>query len=52
MKKLRRKLVPVLGGRLEISVNVAGQGKPLLYLHSAGGFYWDDHLDALRESLG
>lgn len=47
MKKLRRKTVPVLGGRLEITVNIAGQGKPLLYLHSAGGFYWDDFLEEL-----
>ena len=47
MKKLRRKTVPVLGGKLEITVNIAGQGKPLLYLHSAGGFYWDDFLEEL-----
>lgn len=47
MKKLRRKIVPVLGGKCEITVNIAGQGKPLLYLHSAGGFYWDDFLEEL-----
>ena len=47
MKKPRTKVVPVLGGKLEITVNIAGQGKPLLYLHSAGGYYWDDFLDEL-----
>jgi hypothetical protein len=41
--------VPVLGGTLDITVNVAGKGKPLVYLHSAGGFYWDDFLDDLAD---
>jgi pimeloyl-ACP methyl ester carboxylesterase len=49
MKKVRQKIVPVLGGALDITVNIAGKGKPLLYLHSAGGYYWDDFLDALAE---
>ena len=47
MKKLTKKVVPVLNGRLDITVNIAGKGKPLVYLHSAGGFYWDDYLDEL-----
>ena len=47
MKKLSKKVVPVLNGRLDITVNIAGRGKPLVYLHSAGGFYWDDFLDEL-----
>lgn len=47
MPKPRQKVVPVLGGALEMTVNVAGRGKPLLYLHSAGGYYWDDFLDEL-----
>lgn len=49
MKKLRKKVVPVLGGSLEITVNIAGSGKPLVFLHSAGGFYWDDFLDNLAD---
>jgi pimeloyl-ACP methyl ester carboxylesterase len=49
MKKPRKKHVPVLGGELEITVNIAGKGKPVLYLHSAGGYYWDDFLDGLAE---
>ena len=49
MKKPSKKVVPVLGGALEITVNVAGRGKPVLYLHSAGGFYWDDFLDELSD---
>lgn len=49
MKTVRQQVVPVLGGTLDITVNVAGQGAPLLYLHSAGGFYWDDFLDSLAD---
>lgn len=47
MHDLRTQSVPVLGGALEITVNVAGSGEPLVFLHSAGGFYWDDFLDEL-----
>ncbi len=49
MAKPRKRTVPVLGGALEMTVNVAGKGKPLLFLHSAGGLYWDDFLDELSE---
>ena len=49
MKKLRKKVVPVLNGALDITVNIAGKGKPLVFLHSAGGFYWDDFLDSLAD---
>ncbi|MSR13587.1 MAG: alpha/beta hydrolase [Gammaproteobacteria bacterium] len=49
MHKPRKKVIPVLGGALEITVNIAGTGKPLLYLHSAGGYYWDDFLDGLAD---
>ncbi len=49
MKKPRKKIVPVLGGELEMTVNIAGQGKPVLYLHAAGGYYWDDFLETLSD---
>lgn len=50
MKKVRTKSVPVLGGSLDLTVNIAGQGAPLVFLHSAGGFYWDDFLDGLADN--
>ncbi len=49
MKTLRTQTVPVLGGSLDIVVNIAGDGPPLVFLHSAGGFYWDDFLDNLAD---
>ncbi len=49
MHTLRQQVVSVLGGALDITVNIAGQGEPLVFLHSAGGFYWDDFLDGLAD---
>ena len=49
MERSRNKVVPVLGGALEITVNIAGQGGPLHYLQSAGGYYWDGFLDGLAD---
>lgn len=46
-RRIRQETVSVLGGALEMTVNIAGRGKPLVFLHSAGGFYWDDFLDGL-----
>ena len=37
--------VTVWGGRLELTVHVAGEGPPLLYLHPAAGLAWDPFLD-------
>ncbi|KJF19216.1 alpha/beta hydrolase [Rhodococcus sp. WS3] len=37
----------VWGGRLSITVKVAGAGAPLLYLHPAGGLTWDPFLTHL-----
>jgi len=47
MHEIRQQTVSTLGGRLDINVNIAGSGDPVVYLHSAGGFYWDDFLDGL-----
>jgi pimeloyl-ACP methyl ester carboxylesterase len=49
MHEVRKQTVSTLGGRLDIKVNVAGSGDPLVYLHAAGGFYWDDFLDGLAD---
>lgn len=49
MKTLRTRSIAVLGGALEITTNIAGAGDPLVFLHSAGGFYWDDFLDRLAD---
>ena len=49
MKKITQKIVPVLNGALDFTVNIAGKGQPVLYLHSAGGYYWDDFLDSLAD---
>jgi pimeloyl-ACP methyl ester carboxylesterase len=39
--------VTVWGGRLEMTVQVAGQGPPLVFLHAAGGMVWDPLLEQL-----
>ncbi|WP_028937251.1 alpha/beta fold hydrolase [Pseudonocardia spinosispora] len=41
------RLVPVLGGKVQARVLVAGTGDPLLFLHGAGGLMWDPFLEAL-----
>jgi pimeloyl-ACP methyl ester carboxylesterase len=39
--------VEVWGSRLDMTVQVAGEGPPLLYLHAAGGMVWDPFLERL-----
>ncbi|MCU1504024.1 MAG: hypothetical protein JWM12_3378 [Ilumatobacteraceae bacterium] len=39
--------VEVCGGKFKIRTLQAGHGAPLLYLHGAGGLFWDPLLDAL-----
>jgi pimeloyl-ACP methyl ester carboxylesterase len=41
------RLVPVLAGRAQARVLVAGTGDPVLFLHGAGGLVWDPFLEAL-----
>ena len=41
MAEIRTETVAVLGGLLNIRVDVAGTGEPLVFLHSAGGLNWD-----------
>ncbi|MEZ5264757.1 MAG: alpha/beta fold hydrolase [Acidimicrobiales bacterium] len=39
--------VRVWDGRIDLRVQVRGQGEPLLYLHPAGGLTWDPFLEDL-----
>ncbi len=39
--------VPVWSGEITMRVRVAGQGDPVLYLHPAGGLFWDQFLERL-----
>lgn len=39
--------VTVWNGRIDLRVQVKGQGSPVLYLHPAGGMAWDGFLDEL-----
>lgn len=42
-----QQVLTVWGGRLELTVETAGSGPPLLYLHSAAGMAWDSFLEQL-----
>ena len=42
--------VPVWNGAITMRVRVAGQGDPVLYLHPAGGLFWDSFLERLSQS--
>ena len=45
--EISERTVTVWGGRLDLTVQVAGQGPPLVYLHSAAGLAWDPFLERL-----
>ena len=49
MADIHNKTVPVLGGLLDLRVDVAGSGEPLVFLHAAGGLNWDPFLHGLAE---
>jgi pimeloyl-ACP methyl ester carboxylesterase len=40
-------IVELQGGKFKTRVLTAGRGDPLLYLHGAGGLFWDPFLDGL-----
>jgi pimeloyl-ACP methyl ester carboxylesterase len=42
-------IVELRDGRFKIRVLTAGDGEPLVYLHGAGGLFWDPFLDSLAE---
>jgi pimeloyl-ACP methyl ester carboxylesterase len=47
--EIEQRSVPVWGGRIELGVQVAGSGPPLVYLHPAAGLAWDPFLARLAE---
>jgi pimeloyl-ACP methyl ester carboxylesterase len=48
--EINERVLPVWGERLNMTVQVAGDGPPLVYLHAAGGMMWDPFLGLLAES--
>jgi pimeloyl-ACP methyl ester carboxylesterase len=44
---IHERTLSVWGNRLELTVQVAGDGLPLLYLHAAAGLVWDPFLEQL-----
>jgi pimeloyl-ACP methyl ester carboxylesterase len=49
MSEVHEETVEVWGGKLTVTVSVAGSGPPLLYLHQAAGLAWDPFLQHLTE---
>ena len=47
---MREEIVPVGGGRIDLRVQVAGEGPPLVFLHNAGGMVWDPFLDEIART--
>lgn len=43
----REEVVSVLDGQMDLHFKVAGSGPPVVYLHAAGGLYWDEFVDRL-----
>jgi pimeloyl-ACP methyl ester carboxylesterase len=46
---MREEIVSVGGGRIDLRVQVAGEGPPVVFLHNAGGLVWDPFLEALAQ---
>jgi pimeloyl-ACP methyl ester carboxylesterase len=42
--------VPVWDDRLRLTVQIAGDGPPIVYLHPAGGMMWDPFVERLAET--
>jgi pimeloyl-ACP methyl ester carboxylesterase len=47
MSEPTEQIVELQGGKFKTRVLTAGSGEPLLYLHGAGGVFWDPFLDGL-----
>jgi pimeloyl-ACP methyl ester carboxylesterase len=48
--RIEQRDVPVWDGRVELGVQIAGSGPPLVFLHPAPGLAWDPFLEQLAES--
>ncbi len=46
----RNQVVKVFGEKIDLNVQIAGSGPAVVYLHPAGGLYWDEFLDKLAET--
>jgi pimeloyl-ACP methyl ester carboxylesterase len=47
--RIDQRTVPVWDTRIELGVQVAGSGPPVVYLHPAAGLVWDPFLERLAE---
>jgi pimeloyl-ACP methyl ester carboxylesterase len=47
MAKVNESIVELRGGMFKTRVLTSGRGKPVVFLHGAGGLLWDPFLDAL-----
>jgi len=43
-------IIELQGGKFKIRVLTAGAGEPLVFIHGAGGLFWDPFLDGLSNS--
>jgi pimeloyl-ACP methyl ester carboxylesterase len=48
--EITERTVRVWGDRLDLTVQISGEGPPLLYFHAAGGMVWDGFLAELAQS--
>lgn len=48
---IRYETVRVWGGKIEMRVQVAGNGPPLVYFHPAGGLHWDEFVAGLAKQF-
>jgi len=46
----RSQIVKVFDEKIDLNVQIAGNGPAIVYLHPAGGLYWDEFLDKLAET--
>ncbi|MFQ6028568.1 MAG: alpha/beta fold hydrolase, partial [Dehalococcoidia bacterium] len=47
MPAITEQKIPVWGERIQLKIQVAGSGPPVVYFHPAGGLFWDSFLESL-----